>query len=397
MDDPKERLTTRVSTVELERRWKATREMMRDHQIDFLLTQGSEDFLGGYIRWFTDFPAEHQFPFTVIFPVDDEMTTITCGGDPPSPQFPPEWSARGIKNRLGAAYFPSISYTNTYDAELAAGVLKKKKKATIGLVGRALIPITFHEYLVRNLPDATFVDATEWVDEIKVIKSPEEIELIKGTAALQDKAIEHVRKVLRPGMKDFEVFAEAQYATVKLGSERQLILCSSGPQGSPIPPGYRHMQNRTIRDGDYVYLLIETNGPGGFYTEISRVFSVGRQASQELQDAVEVAVEAQELTVDLLKPGANPKDIWDATNDFLQKKGYARIARLYAHGQGCDVVERPLIRYNETWKLKAGMNIAVHPFAANEKVRFMICDNYLITDSGPCTRLHNYPRETITV
>jgi len=397
MEDPRERLTTGVSTAELERRWRAIREMMRDNKIDFLVMQNSEDFLGGYMRWFTDFPAEYQFPYTVIFPADDEMTTITCGGDPPSPQFPPEWAARGIKNRLGAPYFSSIPYTNTYDAELAVGVLKERKGATIGLVGRAFIPITFYEHLTKHLPDARFVDATDQVDEIKVPKSPEEIELIKRTAELQDMAIEYVKRNIRPGMKDYEVFAQAQFSTVTSGSERQLILCSSGPQGTPVPPGYRRFQNRVIKEGDHVYLLLETNGPGGYYTEISRIFSVGMKPSQELQDAVGVAAEAQELTAELLKPGADPKDVWDETNSFLKKGGYAPIARLYAHGQGYDLVERPLIRYNETWKLKAGMNIAVHPFAANEKVRIMICDNYLITETGPATCLHKYPKGVIVV
>ena len=86
----------------------------------------------------------------------------------------------------------SIPYTNTLDAEVAAKVLKERKTATIGLVEPAFIPMTFYNYLVEELPGVTFVDATEWVDEIKVPKSPEEIELIKGTAAIQDGAIEHL-------------------------------------------------------------------------------------------------------------------------------------------------------------------------------------------------------------
>ena len=128
MDDPREVLTKCVSTAELERRWKAVREMMVGRKIDYLVMQNSEEYLGGTVRWFTDFSARDQFPYTVIFPVDDEMTTITCGPDLPSPQFPPQWAARGIKNRLGAPYFPTIQYTNTMEAELAVSVLKEKKK-----------------------------------------------------------------------------------------------------------------------------------------------------------------------------------------------------------------------------------------------------------------------------
>lgn len=397
MEDPKERLTKCISTAELERRWKATREMMQDRKIDYLIIQNSEEFLGGTVRWFTDFTARHQFPMTVIFPVDDEMTTINCGGDPPAEQFPPPWAARGIKKRLGAPYFPTLQYTSTMEAELAVSVLKEKKKPTIGLVERTFIPITFYEYLTKHLPDATFLDATEWVDEIKVIKSPEEIELIKGTAALQDAAMEHLKKTIKPGMRNFDVLAEAQYSTAKNGSERQLIQVGSGPLGTPAPFNVRHFQNRVIKEGDQVSVLIETNGPGGYYTETMRIFMVGKKPSQELQDAFGVSVEAQALTANHLKPGADPKELWEMNTDFLKKKGYAPPARLYAHGQGLPLVERPSIRYNETWRLRAGMNITIHPSAVRKDVLAVVCDNYIIGKEGvePC--LHKFPREIIVI
>jgi Xaa-Pro aminopeptidase len=398
MEDPKQRLTKCISDAELERRWKATREMMREKKIDYLVMQNSEEFLGGTIRWFTDFTARHQFPMTVIFPVDDEMTTINCGGDPPAQQFPPEWAVRGVKNRLGAPYFPTLQYTATYDAELAVGVLKEKKRPTIGLVEKTFIPITFYEHLVKNLSDATFIDATEWVDEIKVIKSPEEIELIKGTAALQDATLDHLKRTIRPGMKDYEVYAEAHYFASKHGSERGIVLVNSGPLGTMVPFDVYHFQNRTIQVGNQVSVLIEVNGPGGFYTEVMRIFVVGRKPTQELQDAFGIAVEAQKLTVSQLKPGADPKEIWDANANFLKKNGYAPPNRLYAHGQGLPLVERPTIRYNETWKLKEGMNITVHPQAPkrDKNVWAIVCDNFNIRKdrAEPC---HMYPQHLIEI
>ena len=105
MEDPKERLTKCVSTAELERRWKATREMMRRKKIDYLVIQNSEEFLGGTLRWFTDFTARHQFPMTVIFPVDDEMTTINCGGDP----LPSNFLLHGLPGGLKKDWELSIS------------------------------------------------------------------------------------------------------------------------------------------------------------------------------------------------------------------------------------------------------------------------------------------------
>ena len=396
MEYQKERLTVCISSTELERRWKAAREVMYENGIDFLIMRNDEGFLGGYVKWFSDFSAYHSYPFTVIFQVDDEMILISCSGSPPDDPFPPEWAVRGVKMRLGAPYFPSLHYTNTYDAELAVKVLRNKKGATIGMVGRSFFPIPFYKYLKKNLPSSKFVDATDKIDQIKAIKSPEEIELIKRTAEIQDVAMEHVRKSIRPGRRDFEILAEAQYSAVIQGSERQLILVGSGPLEFAPRWQVRHFQNRVIKAGDQISILIEVNGPGGFYTELGRILSIGNP-SQELQDAFGVALEAQELTLNLLKPGTNPRDIWNAHNNFIQKKGYFAERRLYAHGQGYDLVERPAIRYDEPMKIKAGMNIAVHPVAKKDTIWASVCDNYLITETGVSSCLHKTPKEIIIV
>jgi Xaa-Pro aminopeptidase len=395
MEDPKETLTTSISTSELERRWKAAREMMRVQKIDYLVMRNDEEFLGGYVRWFTDIPARHSYPYTVIFAADEEMVLISPGAPPPGDPGPPGWAVRGVKKRLGAPYFASAYYTSTYDAELAVGVLKEKS-ARIGLVGRSFIPVNFFEYLNEHLPNSTFVDATDQIDHLKAVKSQEEIELIKGTAELQDGAIEHLKKSVMPGKKNFEIFAEAQYYTSLKGSECQLILVGSGPPGTPVPFRPRHYQNRVIREGDQVSVLIEVNGPGGFYTEIGRIFSLGNPP-QKLQDAFGVCLEAQEISLHLLESAASPKDIWDANNTFLKKHGYLPERRLYAHGQGYDLVERPLIRFDEPMKVRAGMNLAVHPTASNETVWTTIVDNYLLTETGLSPCLHKTPKKIIVV
>jgi len=396
MDDPRERLTTAISTAELERRWALAREIMRERKIDYLLMRNDEEFLGGYVRWFSDFAARHSYPFTVIFPIDDGMTLITCGAPPPSDPFPPLWAVRGVKQRLGAPYFPSIHYTSTLDAELVVGVFKEKKRPTIGLVGRSFMPITFYEYIKKHMVGSKFVDVTEEIDRVKVIKSAEEIELIKGTARCQDVAMEHVRKSIRPGRRDFEILAEAQYSMVTQGSERQLILVGSTSRGTAGRWQFRHFQNRMIKEGDQVNVLIETNGPGGFFTELGRVFSLGTP-SQALVDAMGTAIEAQAVSLDLLKPGTTPKDLWDANNEFLTKRGYLPERRLYAHGQGYDLVERPAIRYDEPMKIRAGMNLTIHPFAINADAWAVVTDNYLVTETGASECLHKTTKEVIVI
>ena len=397
MDEAKERIRVRISDQELERRWKAVRSAMKKEGVDFLIMQNTNQFLGGYVKWFTDVPAFNGYPTTVIFPREDEMTTINIG-----PQMDPEsiltdlstkdWALRGVKNRFTAPYFPTLHYSKTYDAELIVNLLKRAKDCTIGFVAPGHIPAPFYNHLKAQLTAAKFVDSTDLVDDIKAIKSEEEIALIKNTAVIQDIALDTAFKAIKPGMRDHEIFALVQYTVQKLGSEEQLIMVGSAPMGTPCPMIKRHFMNREIRKGDQLTLMIEVNGPGGQYAEMGRTCVLGK-ASEELLEGYEIAKEAQQVTLNLLKPGTDPKEIIAANNEFLKSKGFPIERRLYAHGQGYDLVERPAIREDETMKLQANMNITVHPTVGTKSVFAWICDNYLITEKGPSACLHKTPKK----
>ena len=134
------------------------------------------------------------------------------------------------------------------------------------------------------------------------------------------------------------------------GSENGIYLCASAPQGQAAKFGQRHVQNRTIRKGDSFALLVEDSGPGGMYTELGRSCVLGK-VSQQMKDELEFVKASRKLTLDMLKPGTPCKDIWEAFNDFMRKNGRPEEARLYCHGQGYDLVERPLIRSDEPWTI----------------------------------------------
>ena len=394
MEDPKERLVTSLSTEELERRWKAARKWMKAEGVDALLMRNDEEYFGGNVKWFTDIPARHSYPFTVIFPLAEGMTTITSS--PPLEPGPKAWALRGVKQRLGGPYYPSLPYMATYDAELAVGALKELGAATVGIVGRSYFSVPFYEHLTQHLPQVRFVDATEAIDRIKVIKSPAEIALIRQTAALQDKAFAHLLTCVKPGVRELDLFAEVHCICTRLGCERLQVLTCSYPPGEPAGFNQRHFMNRVLKERDHVVVLIEGNGPGGFYTELARPICLG-EPTPETRAAFAVALEAEALTLSLLKPGANPKAIWDAHNAFMESRGYAPEGRLYAHGEGYDLVEPPAIRPEEPMLIQAGMNFAVHPVAKNKAVWTTLCGNYLVEEKGVGECLHKTPKELFVV
>jgi len=393
-----DRMLNYVSDAELERRWAAVRHAMGARGIEALLMQNNSDWLGGYVRWFTDLPATNGYPRTVIFHANDPMTVIEMGPFGGRRELAGRDDVhRGVGELLLSPAFLSVAYTHAYDAELAAKVLKDRGYRTIGLVAPGALPYGLVAPIKNALEDrAEFVDASELVDRIKAIKSMEEMVFIRKTAALQDAVFAKVLDTIKPGLRDIDVTAAAQHEGQILGSEQGIFLGGSAPMGQRSPFVPRYMQGRTLKAGDHLSLLIENNGPAGFYTEMARTIVLGK-ASNELIDGFEVVKQAQAHSLARMKPGTPCRDIAVAHDAFMTERGLPPELRLYSHGQGYDMVERPLIRGDETMTLEAGMNLSVHPGYETPSIFAVICDNYLIEADGPGACLHKTPKRVFEI
>ncbi len=395
MSEASERLNNPISTAELERRWGLVRRAMEAHKIDVLVMQNNNDFMGGYVKYFTDLPATNGYGLSVVFPRDDGMAVIGQGPFGMDRELPPEGDGvrRGVKRMLAVPAYSAAPYTGAYDAELAEKALEQHSGATIGLVGTAAMPHSFVEHLKRGrLSNARFVEASDLVDEIKAVKSAEEIAGLRRTAAMQDKCMEAAFAAVKPGLTDLQVAAVAEKVGHDYGSEQGLFMAASGPVGTAAVMANRHTQGRVIREGDQFTLLVESNGPGGFYCELGRTSVLGK-ASQEMKDEFAFVLEARKFTMALMKPGANCKDIWDTYNDFLRANKRPEEKRLHCHGQGYDMVERPLVRFDETMPVGADMVFSCHPTWVTERTYSWACDDFLVRADG-VERLHQFP-ETI--
>ncbi len=387
---------TPISDAELERRWAAVRIEMEDQGVDVLLLQNCNDWLGGYLKWFTDIPATNAYPRTILFPRTGRMVAIEQGpiGIEVAVKDGDVFN-RGVERVLYSAGYSSACFTARYDAELAIKEIRRAGYKTVGAVNSSGM---YHDFFaaVKASGAARIVDFTEAVDRIKAIKSDEEMAMIRRTATMQDEIFDAVAKHIRPGMHDFEVTAYAQYLGQLKGSEQGVFLGSSSPLGRASLFRPRHAQARKLEEGDHMTLLVENNGPGGHYTELARTLVLGK-ASTELADLFAAMVESQGNTLQQLKVGTACKDVFAAHNDYMTRRGYVAERRLYCHGQGYDMVERPLIRDDESMHIAEGMSIVVHPAYANENVFMTVCDNYLIGPNGAGECLHSTPKTVIEV
>jgi len=381
-----------ASREELERRWAVVRNYLKENGLQAMVIQGYEEKIGGNVRWLTDVPP--GYPRAIVFHADDLMTVIDHG---------PQGETRRVEDndpkRPGVGEIKTNwalfggHFTHGLMADSVVEVLKERGYTDVALVGASAWPHGLTEGIKGALEgQVKFSDATEFFDTAKAEKSEEELQLIRRTAALQDEVFAKLLKWIEPGVRDFEVNAYIDYQMQLLGADRGVYIGISAPTDQMAVFGYRHFQGRTMQQGDHMNVLIESNGPGGLWTEVGRMISFGK-VSQETQDAHAVCVEGQALTAKKCVPGADPAQIFAEFNDFMVKHGGAPEKRLHSHGQGYCAVERPFIRADEIMKLPKNVNLANHPSMAVGNAFATLCDNIIVANSEGAEFIHSTPKK----
>jgi Xaa-Pro aminopeptidase len=377
---------------ELERRWALVRGLLDDLQLDAMVALSSDDYQGGCVKWFTDVPA-FLYPKAVVFHRDAPMSVVDHGPigggrtlDGTSPDYP------GVAELFTTAEFPAVSFTRRYVADIVATALKQHGCRRVGLIGSEAMPQGFISALQKEGHDISFVDTTDAVDRAKAVKSDAELALIRATAQMQDTVFAKVLAKIRPGMRQSEVTALARYEGNLMGSEQGVFMCRSAPAGKPVSMARGpHFDARVLEAGDYLQILIENNGVGGFYTELGRTIVLGKVPAA-LSDGFATARAAQDHTGTRLVPGATGRSVYEAYAEYMAARNLEPSRRIYAHGQGYDLVERPLIREDETMALEPGMCLAVHPVATAGGYAAFVCDDCVVGADSGADWIHRTPK-----
>ena len=197
-------------------------------------------------------------------------------------------------------------------------------------------------------------------------------------------------------MREYELHAALVKKLIELGSEEQLIMIGSAPAGECAGIQYAHYQNRVIEKGDEVTLMIECSGPGGYYCEIGRSFSLNSRPSESLQSIFAQSKTVQQRSAALLRPGKAAGQVTKEVNVLLKEMDLPEEQRIFIHGQGYDLIEAPGFDRTDDSLILPNMSIAIHPTYPTPGGFGFCCDEYLVTE-GETRRLHQFPQEIICV
>ncbi len=224
----------------------------------------------------------------------------------------------------------------TYAPRLIDGIkgeLRSARKAVVAINGLEQMEARFLR-AVTEASGSSPASATADIEEIRRVKTPEEIELIKQAAQLADRGYEQFVRVAEPGMTEFELVAEVEGFVKANGAEDNFMLVASG--GTEVT-GMKPPTARRLQVGDSVTTEL-TPQINGYYAQICRTLVIGAPSGQQLE-AYAIFAEAQQAAQDLLRPGVDIADVARVQNDVFRKRGYgdytgSQYTRVRGHNLG---------------------------------------------------------------
>jgi Xaa-Pro aminopeptidase len=240
-----------------------------------------------------------------------------------------------------------------------------------------------YEFLKSKLPVRCSLEPLAGlVEELRMVKSEQEIALIRRSVDVNSKAFEEALRTIRPGRtREAELAAEIDYRIRKLGAERTAFetIVASGPR-SALP----HAQPSQRITGENELLLIDMGATlEGYASDMTRVVFLGRPSSR-IKRLYNAVLEAQKAAIDAVRPGVTASHVdRQARQSLKARKLDKAFVHSTGHGLGLEIHEPPRLGKNEKTRLREGMAITIEPGAYLEGFGgIRIEDTVVVTRNG---------------
>lgn len=252
--------------------------------------------------------------------------------------------------------FRIVQHTKTVVEEVA----KQAKDMNVRLLGFEKEDMSYGLYeLYNKTVEAEMKPVSGLVEQLRMVKTADELVVLKAAAQIADDAFEHIITFIQPGMTELDVSNELEFFMRGQGatSSSFSIIVASGIR-SALPHGVA--TNKVIETGDFVTLDYGALY-NGYISDITRTVAVG-EPSDKLKEIYAVTLEAQELALKGIKPGMTGIEADAIARDYITSKGYGKeFGHSTGHGIGMEVHEAPGLSFRTDTVLQPNMVVTVEP------------------------------------
>src|ERR1700733_8587310 len=263
------------SAAEYARRYAALRRKMAEQKLDCIIVPGGPSHwsFGGGMLWLTGHWEWHALASYVLVPLDGEPTMIySMGGT----------HAEAVRRQVEVAVKDVRHSRNGQYAMVMVERLRELRleKGRIGLMEidprhGDYMPVNQYNTLRKELPDAEIVFTKQFLHDLVVIHSKEELDCVRKAGVLCERAMEAMVARARPGVKEYELRAAAGGAILEGGGDIDFLIIGSTPTANPAQVfGNPRPSSRVLQNGDIINMELAA-GYRGYTAQIGSPICVG--------------------------------------------------------------------------------------------------------------------------
>jgi Xaa-Pro aminopeptidase len=274
-------------------------------------------------------------------------------------------------------------------AEEIAKVFRDYVKS--GKVGYDQLGLEGFHALRKAAKGVQLVDVGEEIAQERAVKLEGEVAIMREAARVTEASIRAALKSARPGMREYEIAAEGEYAARKLGAEGMSwsLATFAGPNTGLMT---RHDSDRIVRKGEFLIMGYATIYKA-YNTDITTTTIVGSPSAAQKR-VYTATYDAYSAALRATRPGATTLELRDAAEEVVDEYGYSQYSfsriQPILHGVGVNVYEPPWApepgRDEPSAELKPGHVIAIEPcITLDDNLEVGGCrigETILVTENG---------------
>ena len=316
------------SLAERERRWRRLRAEMKNAELDALIAlphQGHWDQFGADARYITQIGGS-QTEIGAVLPLEGEGTAIVRGANEV------EWWG------LAQDWVKDIRPSRRSYGEPVIERLKEIGAERVGVIGlgglvrapEGVVSWGTYEKIRQALPGVQFENATALMQEVRSIKSAEEIAFIETAAEIISKALDVLIAHAKIGARENDLVAEMLREIIRQGGE-PITMLLFGTGGPEIPWAQRIFTTRALKPGDLINTEVEGKY-AGYIAQALQPISLGPPAKEleKIYDATKVIFDSM---LKFIKPEVTFGEVAKFYQDEVQAAGFEPDGALM-HGRG---------------------------------------------------------------